>query len=297
MKKNLLFMLGVTASLYSTEFQFGNGTFSMEGGFLGLTQSIDNDIASYSLLNRHSNISSNFFYGYDLNWYDSKNLIQAQKTYNNIASNFNIPQMEYRVKGLDANIRLGYDIIHKNEDNFLGLGILVGLSTPWIDATKSDNTVPNLNFISDNLDSMMDAKDMFKNSKTKIKTYKIGPTINFQKSIMSNKLSVYGTASYAYQTGSIKNDYINSDLDVDGTFQEYNLGLYFTPFTETFKWGWLTLSPRIYATLGYKYSKWDMGKVAINISGQDMSSDILAPFETKFNMSSSIGYFGVGYSF
>ncbi len=68
-----------------------------------------------------------FFYGYDFNWYDSKDLIQAQKNYNNFASGLSIPQMEYRVKGLDINIRAGYDVIHKDQDNFLGgLGGKVG---------------------------------------------------------------------------------------------------------------------------------------------------------------------------
>jgi hypothetical protein len=297
MKKSLLFILGISSSIYATEFQFGNGTFTMEGGFLGLTQSIDSDIASYTLLDRHSNMGGEFFYGYDLSWYDSKRLIQAQKTYNSMASDMSIPEMENRVKGLDINLRVGYDVIHEDQDNFLGLGILLGLSAPWIDATKSDNTIPNLNFLADNIDSMIDAKDMFDDSKTEIMTYKIGPTINFQKALMGNKISIYGTGSYAYQTGNIQNDYMDSDFTVDGTFQEYNLGLYFTPFTETFEWGWLTLSPRVYATLGYRYSKWDVEKMTINISGQKMSSEALSQFDTDFSISSSIGYFGLGYSF
>ncbi len=298
MKKSLLFFIGLTGGLLSAEFQFGNGTFTMDGGFLGLTGSIDNDVASYTITNRHSNMgSSNIFYSYDLNWFDSKNLIQAQKTYNNMATNFNVPQMEYRVKGLDANIKAGYDIIHKSEDDFLGVGVLVGLSIPWIDATKSSSTVPNLDLISNNIDSMQNAKQLFDDTKTKVMTYKVGPTINFQKSLIGDKLSVYGLASYAYQTGYISNEYIKSDLSVDGTYQEYGLGLYFTPFTEKFKWGWLTLSPRIYATLGYKYSKWDMGDVSINIAGKGFNSSDLSPYKSNFTMSSSIGYFGLGYSF
>jgi hypothetical protein len=144
---------------------------------------------------------------------------------------------------------------------------------------------------------MLDAGDLYKDSETDIMTYKIGPTINFQKTLIGNKLSAYGSLSYAYQTGTISNDYIRSDLDVDGTYQEYGFGLYFTPFTETFKWGWLTLSPRIFATIGYKYSKWSVEDVAIDISGQKMTSKALEPFETTFDMSSSVGYFGVGYSF
>ena len=75
------------------------------------------------------------------------------------------------------------------------------------------------------------------------------------------------------------------------------MGLYFTPFTERYKWGWLTLSPRLYATLGYKYSSWDMGEMLIDISGTQMSSEILDSFGMKFGMDSSIGYFGLGYSF
>jgi len=221
MKKSLLFFIGITSGLLSAEFQFGSGTFTMEGGFLGLTESIDNDIASYSVLNRHSNISSNIFYSYDINWFDSKNLIQAQKTYNNIASDLTIPEMEYRVKGLDANLKLGYDVIHKDEDNFLGLGILVGLSVPWIDATKSDNSIPNVNIKSNNISGTQNRQDLFKDSKTKVMTYKIGPTINFQKSLVGNKISLYGLASYAYQTGYISNDYIKSNLNVNGTYQEY----------------------------------------------------------------------------
>jgi hypothetical protein len=276
----------------ATEFQFGTGTFTMEGGFLGLTGSIDNDVQSFTLGTRHSNIKDRFYYGYDFTWYDSKDLIQAQKTYNNFANEFSIPEMEYRVKGLDANIRVGYDLYHQDEDNFFGVGLLVGLSLPWIDATKGDSATPHID-----MGMFQDTKEMYDKSQTDIMTYKIGPTISFQKALVSNKISLYGVASYAFQTGSVENDYAKADFDVDGTFQEYNIGLYFTPFTETFKWGFLTLSPRVYATLGYRYSKWSVDKMVIDTSGGSFNSDQLSQFEKDFEMSSSIGYFGVGYSF
>jgi hypothetical protein len=296
MKKVLLVALCVGSS-FGSEFQFGAGTFTMEGGFLGLTNSIDNDVVTYSVGTRHSNFGKNFFYGYDLTWYDSKDLIQAQQTYNNLARGFQIPEMEYRVKGLDANIRVGYDVLHQDQDNYLGVGVLVGISTPWIDTTKSDNTAPSLNSFSSNFRGMVNAKDLFDKSETDVLTYKLGATLSFSHSLISNKLSIYGVTSYAYQTGTIENDYAKSDFDVDGTFQEYNIGFYFTPFTTTFKWGFLTLSPRIYATLGYRYSKWSVDKMVIDISGANFDSNTLAPFEKEFEMSSSIGYFGVGYSF
>jgi hypothetical protein len=303
MKRSLLVFLGISNLLLASEFQYGSGTFGMKGGFLGLTSRIDTDVTTYSLVTRHANVFGDFFYSYDLNWYDSKTMKQAQYTYNDLATSTNnmlgavgvnsvvsVPDMEYMLEGLDANIKLGYDVWHKDNDNFLGLAVMVGISMPWIDSSKSSSS-------SNNNNSSTSILGVFHDTKTTIKTYKIGATANFQKSLINKKLSLYGIGSYAMQTGKIKNDYINSDYSVDGTFQEYNIGLYFTPFTETYKWGFLTLSSRIYATIGYKYSKWSVDKMTINMGGQEISSDILSPLAMEFNMDSSIGYFGVGYSF
>jgi len=302
MRRSLLVFIGISNLLLASEFQYGSGTFGMKGGFLGLTSRIDTDVTTYSLVTRHANMFGNFFYSYDLNWYDSKTMRQAQHSYNSFATRANsifglgdnsvvsVPAMDYMLEGLDANIRLGYDIWHKDDDNFLGLGALVGISLPWIDSSKSSSS-------SSNFDASKSLFGAFKDTKTTVQTYKLGVTINFQKSLIDKKLSLYGIGNYAMQTGKIKNDYLDSDYSVDGTFQEYNLGLYFTPFTEKYKWGFLTLSPRIYATIGYKYSKWSVDKMTINMSGKEVSSDILSPLAMEFNMDSSIGYIGVGYSF
>ena len=299
MKKSLLVFLGISNLLLASEFDYGSGTFSMQGGFLGSVSEIDTDISTYTLSTRHANIFGNAFYAYDLTWYDSKQLNQSIHNYNSYVSDLNglinntstsIPAMDYKLQGLDANIKVGYDIIHKDDDNFLGIGALVGISIPWIESNKDSSSDSNSN----SGDSIFGE---FPDTETKIKTYKVGATVNFQKSLISNKLSFYGTGSYAFQTGSIENDEINSDSDVDGTFKEINLGLYFTPFTEKYKLGFLTLSPRIFATLGYKYTKWEVDDIVINMSGKEINSDILSPFATKFNMDSSVGYFGLGYSF
>ena len=302
MKRSLLVFLGISNLLLASEFQYGSGTFGMEGGFLGLTNKIDTDVNTYSLVTRHANVFGDFFYGYDLNWYDSKTLTQAQHDYNNFANNANnmmgmnnnnavasVPSMDYKLEGVDANIRLGYDVLHQDKENYLGVGAIVGISLPWIDSSKNSS--------SSNSNASNSLLGDFKDTKTTIQTYKVGVTLNFQKSLIGKKLSLYGVGSYAMQTGKIKNDYLNSDYSVDGTFQEYNLGLYFTPFTETYKWGFLTLSPRIYGTVGYKYSKWSVDKMSINMSGHEINSNILSPLAMKFNMDSSIGYAGIGYSF
>ena len=90
----------------------------------------------------------------------------------------------------------------------------------------------------------------------------------------------------------MKNSYANSDLDVDGTFQEYDIGIKFQPLKYDKKIGWFTFSPRLYATLGYRYSQWILDDVAIDITGIGANFD-----KTDFKMKSSIGYFGIGYSF
>ena len=295
MKKSLLVFLGISNILLASEFDYGSGTFTMNGGFLGLTQDIDTDVTTYSTVTRHANLFSNAFYAYDLTWYDSKKLNQAAANYNNLASELNlaganqleIPSMEYRLQGLDANVQFGYDVLHQDKDNYLGLGALVGISLPWIDGVKSDSS-------SNSENSILGA---FPDTKTEIQTYKLGATVNFKKALVSDKLSLYGVASYAYQTGNIENDHIEKEYSVDGTFQEYNVGLYFTPFTKEYKVGFLTFGPRVFATVGYKYSKWEVDDMAINMSGKEVSSDIISPLATTFSMESSIGYFGLGYSF
>ncbi len=307
MRKAVLSLIAFSALLTAGEFQYGSGTFNLNGGFTqeGLSGTISSDIDTYSFVERHSNVAgSKVFYSYDFMWMDSKTLKQTQQDYNGLvgqgnsliptASPFTIPTMDYRVKGLDANIKVGYDVLHKNQDNFLGLGLLVGISIPWIDSSDSSNSSNNnKDFTLENENSSSNLLGLLQKSKTSMMTYKIGPTINLQKSL-NEKVSIYGIGSIAYQTGYIKNDYMDSKFSVNGMFEELNAGLYFTPFTETYKWGWLTLSPRIYATLGYKYTKWDVDDVTIDVYKNSVKMN---PLVMKFGMDSSVGYVGVGYSF
>ena len=306
MRRLGLSLIALSALLTASEFQYGSGTFNLNGGFTqGVSSTISTDIDTFSLVERHSNIAgSNFFYGYDAMWMDSKTLKQAQQDYNNLvgqannfmpsSSPFTIPTMDYRVKGLDANIRVGYDVLHANEDDFLGLALLVGISIPWIDSSNSETSSSDMvKFSLENPNSGTNLYGLFQDTKTSLMTYKIGPSITFQKSL-NEKVSIYGTGTLAYQTGYIKNDYIDSDFSVNGTYQELNAGLYFTPFTEKYKLGFLTLSPRLYATLGYKYSKWDVDDVTVDVYKNSVK---ISPLSMKFGMDSSVGYVGVGYSF
>ena len=293
----------------AAEVEFGKGTFGMEGGFLGLSSRIDCDISTYTLKTEHSNIGK-FYYGYNVTWFDSDKLRQAQKTYNSFAKGTNgylwnigknktatIPEIEYRVKGLDANLRIGYDILHKDANNYLGIGVLVGVSVPTIDADKGNSVAPDLGFMYNNLGNILKAKELFGKSKTEFTTYKIGPTVSFQKELVKDKLFVYGTASYAYQNADIENSFAHMGLNADGTFQSYDIGLKFVPFHKRVKTKHFTINPNLFITAGYHYNKWEVKDVTFDISGNEISSKLLSPLKSKFKMDSSTAYVGLGYSF
>jgi len=103
---------------------------------------------------------------------------------------------------------------------------------------------------------------------------------------------LYGSACYAYQTGTLKNDYAQSDLKVDGIFQEYDAGIKFVPFAQDYKTKYITLSPRLYASLGYRYTNWTLNDIAIDVTGLGHTF-----IQTDFTSSNSVLYFGIGYDF
>ena len=275
-----------TSLLNAGEIEIGKGTVEMSGGFAGLDQAISADVTTYSMVEQHKNFgSSKWFYKYNFTWYDSADMIQAQNTTNNTITSLStvttLPTIDYRLQGLDLNFVLGKDLIHKNENNYLSAGLLLGLSIPWIDSKEDDDSGSSNNT---NTTAIED-------SKTTIYTYKIGPNIAFRQSL-NKYFSIYGYGSYAFQNATIKNDYLDSDISVNGTYQEYDIGIRFQPLAKDYYFDWITISPRLYATLGYRYTSLDLDDVSINIVGSNYQFT-----QTDFNMNSKITYFGLGYSF
>jgi len=291
-----MYKLGLIAALASSlnagETQIGRGTFTLEGGFVGLTQSIDADITTYTISEFHKKIpfqDIGFFYGYGITWYDSNRLVQLQKTVNKYANSMSqnpakitVPSIDYRMQGLDAHILLGEDLIHEDENNYFGIGLMLGVSLPWIDSKKDSS---NNNALSDA------AANLMMQSKTKLSTFKIGPSFVAMKSL-GKYVSVYVSGTYAYQTGSIKNGYAKADFSATGTYKELDIGLKFQPISEDYDLGLITLSPRLYATLGYKYKEWKLRDVSINAMGTGGKFD-----KMDFKMNTKTAYMGVGYSF
>jgi len=272
----------LSASLFASEVQYGSGTISLKGGLFGLNSKVSENITSYSMVEQHKNLlGSNWYYKYNFTWFDSQKMTQSLNLFNSGLSTVGFPQISYKFEGMDINAVLGYDLRHKSENDHIGIGVLFGISTPWIESQNSSNS----NMGSHLLDAMQ-------TSKTKFLTYKIGPSITFRKNF-GNYFAVYGSAAIGYEYAKIKNGYAQVNSSANGLFQEYDAGIMFIPLSKDYKvTSWLTLSPRLYATLGYRYTDWKLNDIAVNITGLNL---YVPP--TDFQATTSIGYFGLGYSF
>ena len=279
MKKIFILSVVTVIALNAAEFEYGRGTFTLEGGFVGLNGKISTDVNTYSTLERHKNIlSSKWYYRYNFTWIDSNYATQAQNTVNTLTSTVNLPSIDYKLQGLDANAVLGRDIINKDDgDTYLGLGLLVGISVPYIKSDNSSSTSPTTTIL--------------KNSKTKFTTYKVGLNISASKQI-THKLSMYLYGSYAYQNANLKNSSINLDTSSNGIFEEIDVGFRYTPLSFKKKIWFLELNPKLYFTAGYRYSYWQVKDVSINVSGVGASWG-----DSNLDMKNSIAYIGIGYSF
>ena len=299
MKKITLSLL-LCSALFSGELRFGHGTMKFTGGFLGFTQSVSEGIDTFTFEQNHKNIlGSKTFYAYNLTWYDSQHFKQMQSMYNTgVSQSFNwllggatpttfVPTMDYRLQGLDASLSLGYDMYNLDENNYFGVGGYLGINLPWVDVKKDSHYL-------DNLPSGVDSSKLYKyykDSKTDIKTYKLGIALYGRKSLVPS-LSFYSNFILAYQTGSISNDYANSSMDVDGSYTSLDLGVRFQPYEQDFKLWKVTFSPRLYITAGYKMERWSVDDVAIDISGMNMKMP-----KTTMKFDTDTAYLGFGYSF
>lgn len=274
MKKLLIGIMAISA--FSSEIQFGKGNFEIDAKFLGLDSSKNETITSFSLVNEHKNIfSSSLFYSYKISYFKS-NTITTSATYLssvlkyspvNYTNNFLIYN---KLRGLDINIVLGKDLVNKDKkDTYLGFGVLVGASFPYIKTNSNNNNT----------------QEYLKDSKTKFYTYKLGLSFRGEKSF-NNFLNFYANGNYAKQLARVKNEKLNLDASSDGEYYSFNLGVKLQAKTTT-KIGFLTLNPSLFLTLGYRYDYWRVND--INIESLTINTDI------KFEISQL--YIGLGYDF
>ena len=291
--KKIILALTLSSLAFCSELEWGYGTIDMSGGFTGLNSTISSNISTYTMTEKHKNIfASNLFFGYNLTIFDSEEMKQMQKSYNNYnkSSNLNtIPNygtklnklstISHRFKGLDLGATLGYDLLHKGERNYLGIGLYGGVSLPQIQSSGSSKYTDI-------------TKHIIKNSNTDLLSYKIGAGVYAQKSL-NKYISIYGSAIYAYQTGNIKNSFVKLDQSIDGKYLELNAGLKFQAVKADYDAGIISINPRLYGTIGWRYREWQINKANINLNNMHTSSGA----NGNMNISSHAATAGFGYSF
>jgi hypothetical protein len=285
----------VTGGLFSImnhgEVEYGRGSIALTGSMIGLAGTISDDVTTYTIKNEHHNSPlKHINYNYKISWYDSQKINQAVTTYDGYVNDFNgytgnaldIPQISYKIKGLDTDIGVGYDIIDLGVRDYFSIGPTIGLSFPTLKATTASTSSS----------SSSDASSLFNSSNTKITTYKVGLQMRVSKSLTSY-LSIYASSVYAYQMARLQNSEINLDIYTDGIFNENEIGIRLQALERKYDvTSWFSLSPQLFFTAGVRYSSWELNDVAINLFNYDFPLP-----QSTFKVESTTMYAGVGYSF
>lgn len=286
----------ITGGLFSImnhgEVEYGRGNIALTGSMIGLNGTISDDVTTYTIKNEHhASPLKHVNYNYKITWYDSQQINQAVAAYDGSVSDFNgytgdalsIPQIAYKIKGLDVDIGVGYDIIDIGPKDYFSIGPDIGLSFPTIESTLDSQSSSS---------GSSDASSLFNSSNTKITTYKIGLQMRVSKSLTSY-LSIYASSVFAYQTARLENSEIDLDVYTDGIFNENEIGIRLQALERKYELtSWFSLSPQLFFTAGVRQSSWELNDIAINL----FSYDFPIPANT-FKVESTTMYAGVGYSF
>jgi len=230
------------------------------------------DVNIYSIKEPKYALKDNWFYGYDITLFNSQSLIEIEDLF----SRFFPIDIAHKITGIDINIQVGKDI-YKKDGNSIGFSLVTGVSMPWIDTKITQEIISNL-------------WDLAQKSETTLYTYKLGVGADFYKKLHQN-ISVGARGIYAYQTGSIENDFINSSFEANGIFKEMDISI--RAFnSNNIDLGIITLPQNIYTTLGYRYKSWRLDDINMDVMGIGMGFSA-----GDFEMSSDEIYLGVGYKF
>ena len=282
MKKYILPLALLVSGANALDLRYGQGDFEWSANFAGIMDSsvtLDDKVVSIS--EQHQNFpNSPWYYFGNIDIHSSDTLDQVTDVADGImdvlpfspASITPFPS-SFEVSGVDFDIGIGYDII-QDERGYLGVGVMTGISTPFM---EMHNYIDTIDFI----DTILEE------TSTDVKTYKFGISLQGAYSITPN-LSMYGTTIYATQTGEMSNDLIDGDFDVSGTYSSFDIGLKYYP-SEV-----MPDQANFYIKGGYAYKHWDIDDIEMSIGGVILP-DMMSLITTE--MTSDFIYVGVGFSF
>lgn len=280
----------------SSEVQFGTGTMQLQGALLGLESDLSSPVTVYTLKEQHANVlSSKVFYNYQLSYYSG----DPAKTEGGVSAGFAggrlvLPETSYELSGVDAQLTLGYDLYNEGKHDYVGIGVSLGIAVPTIQNSGSagQGLQPNVPLIFPPVavpegDTPVDIWA----SKTEMMGYKLGPSVVASKDL-GHHLSLFGQASFAWQTMRVENKTLDTRFDVDGTYVSYGVGVRYQLLDMEADLGAFSLDPGLYFTLGVHYSRLVLDEFGLDLSGNNF--DLGA---SKLDTSATTYHAGVGYSF
>jgi len=281
MKRYILPLVFMASSGNALELRYGQGDFEWKASVLGFESSVTIDDRVFSINEQHQNIGDGAWYYFgNIDIHNSKEF----NTITNIADEISdaLPispdsiapfPTSYQVSGLDIDIGVGYDLYH-DDKSFFGIGIMTGISTPYMEMHNIIDSAESINSLLDD-------------TSTDVETYKLGVTLQSELNI-AEALSIYGTAIFAYQTGSMSNEIIQSSFDVTGSYTSFDVGIkYYMTNTSGEE-------SNFYAKLGYTYKNWTIDDISGKI-GSLLVPNLLSLVETE--MSVDYIYVAIGYNF
>jgi len=281
-KKYILPLALLVNSANALDLRYGQGDFEWNIGsdLLG-EHSVTLDDKIISISEEHANfIDSPWYYFGNIDMHNSDTLDKVTDVADKIVGSlpFNPSDIapfpsSFKVTGLDFDIGVGYDVA-KDENGYLGIGLMTGISTPFMEMHNYLEAYEYLN-------------TLLEETSTDVQTYKLGLTLQGSYNI-TNEFSIYGTGIYAMQTGTLDNDLISSSIDIDGTYSSFDVGVKFYPS------GVVDNETNFYVNIGYAYKHWEIDDMNVNI-GNILATNLSSVVNT--DMSSDNLYIGIGMTF
>ncbi len=281
MKRFVLPLLLVVSSSQALDLRYGQGDFEWSGSALGFESSVIVDDQIFSINEQHKNISGEpWYYFGNIDIHSSKQLETITDRADGIFNLLPIHQDDvalfpttYELSGFDIDIGAGYDL-YEDDRSFWGIGVVTGFSTPFMEMKNYLESAKALN-------------DLLNDTSTDVETYKLGISLQGAYNL-AEIFSIYGTAIFAYQTGSLENELIQSSFDVTGTYTAFDIGAkyYLTDLSGG--------DSNFYAKLGYAYKDWTIDDISGSLGAFDVPN-LLSVAETDMNI--DYIYLGIGYNF
>lgn len=194
-----LFLLVVSS--WAIEYKYGAGEMSVNGGFMGYSNSYSSDMNAHIFSTSHNKLGNgSLFYSADVTFFSSDNVkVPSFSLFSESTQNF---------QGFDINGAIGFDLFDEEIDNdFVSVGLSLGVSFPYLD-------------IEDTREVRYPSTTYF-DSELSFSTFKYGPIVMVSKELYDDFILV-GSFNYFIHVGEV--DFGGTTSAANGYMSRLDLG-------------------------------------------------------------------------